>query len=329
MRIKGWLADHSGCGWYRVVVPLGQLRQMGHDTSFDNKITQRDMDEPADVLVGQRICMPAPTLRWQELASRPGRDYLMVMDIDDDLWSVDSRNPAARVFAEPEIRQRLTRNVQMADLVTVSTDPLAEVVRRYNSNVAVLPNSIPSDWLHWRPGRQLNTFTIGWQGGPTHDRDWETAAEPIRRWFTANRKTRPIEMHSVGSLPDHFPDLWPHRHTDWYPEIPRYYRSLDWDVALAPLAPTRFNRSKSPLRALEAGMLGFPVVASNVEAYGGYVEHGVTGLLVDKPSDWGRHLSMLSQDQDLARSIGHAARLKAKQYAIENTAHLWEKAYTS
>lgn len=338
MKIFGWLADHSGCGWYRMVVPLGQLRQMGHETTWGPKLTEQALEE-SDVFIAQRTLRPGATLRWQELAAKRGRNYKLVFEVDDDLWSVDSRNPAGRVFAEPVIRENLTRNARVADLVTVSTEPLAQVMRRINPNVVVLPNSIPPDWLHWRPGRQLNAFTVGWQGGPTHDRDWETAAEPIKRWFAANRDKHPIEMHTVGSIPDHtelcaldcqrehFPEVTPHRHTPWSASIPQYYRTLDWHVALAPLAPSKFNRSKSYLRALEAAMLGFPVIASNVEAYGEFVEHGVTGFLVDKPSDWGKHLSALLHDAALAQSLSYSARLKAKQYSIENTAHLWEKAY--
>ena len=328
MRIFGWLADHSGCGWYRLVLPLGELRAAGHETRWGRRMTEQDMEQ-ADVIICQRTCLPAPSLRYQELANKRGRDYLLVYEVDDDLLAIDSHNPAARVFADPEVRAAIIHNARAADLVTVSTEPLAEVMRRYNSNVAVLPNAVPSDMLAWRTGRHDNLFTVGWQGGPTHDRDWQVAAEPIKRWFVANRDRHPIEMHTVGSVPDHFPDVYPHRHSDWNPDIARYYRTLDWHVALAPLAPTRFNRSKSSLRALEAAMLGFPVIASNVEAYGQFVRHGVTGYLVDRASDWDRYLTELLNDPDAREAMGAAARNLAQHHTIEAAAHLWEKAYGS
>lgn len=327
MKVFGWLADHSGCGWYRVAVPLGQLRQMGHQALWSRRITEEAIEE-SDVIICQRTCLPGPTLRYRELSEKRGRKYLLVYEVDDDLLSVDSRNPAARVFAEPEVRAAIVANARAADLVTVSTEPLAQVMRRYNSNVVVLPNSMPPDMLHWRTGRQENVYTVGWQGGPTHDRDWQIAAEPIKRWFAAARDLdHPIEMHTVGSVPDHFPEVYPHRHTDWDPDIFRYYRTLDWHVALAPLAPSKFNRSKSALRAMEAAMLGFPVVASNVEAYGQFVRHGVTGYLVDRASDWDRYLTELLNDPDAREAMGAAARTVAREHTIEATAHLWEKAY--
>jgi glycosyltransferase involved in cell wall biosynthesis len=340
LKVFGWLADHSGCGWYRLVLPLGQLRQAGHETTWSRRITQEAIEE-SDVIVCQRTCLVAPSLRYRELAEKRGRNYLLVYEVDDDLLSVDSLNPAARVFAEPEVRAALIANARAADLVTVSTEPLAQVMRRLNPNVVVLPNAVPQDMLSWRTGRQENVFTVGWQGGPTHDRDWQTAAEPVKRWFEATRASHLIQMHTIGAIPDHtdqcprdcrrthFPEIYPHRHTDWNPDIPRYYRTMDWHVALAPLAPTRFNRSKSPLRALEAAMLGFPVIASNVEAYGQFVRHGTTGYLVDRASDWDRYLTELLNDPDAREEMGAAARALAHQHTIEATAHLWEKAYGS
>jgi len=328
MKVFGWMADHSGCGWYRIMLPLGQLRQLGHETRWGFKMEQPDM-EGADVIVGQRVFKPGPTIRWQELASRSNRDYLLVYEVDDDLWSVDTRNAAGQVFSQPVVRENITKNVRAADLVTVSTEPLAQVIRRFNPNVVVLPNAIPSDMLSWRTGRHEGRFTVGWQGGPTHDRDWEAAAEPVKRWFNSAKALEyPVEMHTLGAVPAHFPEVMPHRHTDWMPKMDQYYRALDWHVALAPLAPTRFNRSKSALRALEAAMLGFPVVASNVEAYGDFVQHGMTGFLVSRPSDWDRWLTELVNDQSMRDEMGARARDYARQHTIEQTGYLWEKAYT-
>jgi glycosyltransferase involved in cell wall biosynthesis len=334
------MADHAGCGWYRIMLPLGQLREYGHETKWARKATTTDV-ETSDVIIGQRTCDPAPTLRWQEWAAKKNREYLMVYDLDDNLWAVDTNNPASVAFSDPTIRRNLISNVAVADLVTVSTEPLAQVVRRWNTNVVVLPNAIPSGMLSWRTGRHEDRVTVGWQGGPTHGKDWEVAAEPVARWFNQARKAGvEIEMHTVGALPDHgprcradcrtdhFPVIHPHRHSPWDRDIAGYYRRLDWHIALAPLAPTRFNESKSHLRALEAAMLGFPVVASNVEAYGQFVQHGRTGFLVDRPSDWGRWLGELVGDADLREDMGRAARAHAQQHTIEQTGKLWEEAYS-
>lgn len=339
MKIFGWLADHSGCGWYRLMLPLGQLRNLGHEAHCAPKFHPQDL-EGLDIFVAQRTFMPGQSNRLRKMAADDSRDFKIVYELDDDLWSVESRNAAATYFNHPEVRQNLTENTRAADLVTVSTEPLAEVVSKFNPNVVVLPNSIPPDMLSWRTGRHEDRFTVGWQGGPTHDRDWETAAQAVTRWFNQASLGHPVEMHTVGSMfghnpmckpgcsRAHFPEVYPHRHTAWSEAIHDYYRTLDWHVALAPLADTRFNRSKSHIRVLEAAMLGFPVIASNVPAYADLVIHGTTGFLVDEPKQWGQFLSMLLGAPGLREAMGAAARIHAANWSIETTGHLWEEAYT-
>jgi hypothetical protein len=74
--------------------------------------------------LGQRVCQPGATIRWQQLV-REGRCAL-VYEVDDDLLDVDPSNgPAWKVFGAPEIRANVIRNIEVAYLVTVSTEPLA------------------------------------------------------------------------------------------------------------------------------------------------------------------------------------------------------------
>jgi hypothetical protein len=51
------------------------------------------------------------------------------------------------VFSRPEIRANVCRNIEVADLVTVSTERLAEVMSKRNRNVIVLPNCVPQTLL--------------------------------------------------------------------------------------------------------------------------------------------------------------------------------------
>jgi glycosyltransferase involved in cell wall biosynthesis len=328
VKIFGWLADHAGCGWYRIVLPLGALRGADCQTRWNRRMSPEDWD--SDVIVGQRVSLPGPSGRWQRIAASTGQRPLLVYELDDNLWEVDAGKPAEirSYFNDPEVQANIKRNIQVSDLVTVSTEPLAEVVRRLNPNVVVLPNCVPQEFIHWRPGCHNDRFTLGWQGSPTHDRDWRGAREPVERWFNrVKRAGRRVEMHTIGTVPETFPRVHPHRHTAWSESIPDYYRSIDWHVALAPLAATRFNESKSYLRVLEAGMLGYPSVASEVTAYRGAVTHGVTGFLVSQPSHWGEALQALSDDPTLAEKMGAAAREWARQYTIEANAYLWLEAY--
>ena len=67
------------------------------------------------------------------------------------------------------------------------------------------------------------------------------------------------------------------------------------------------------LVALEAAMMGRPVVATDVGGLPHVVQHGVTGLLVDAddPRGFVRAIETLIHDPDAARRLGAAARQRA------------------
>jgi hypothetical protein len=50
-------------------------------------------------------------------------------------------------------------------------------------------------------------------------------------------------------------------------EYPARLAALNLDIAVAPLAQTPFNQAKSNLRLLEYGVLGIPVVCTDIDPY--------------------------------------------------------------
>jgi glycosyltransferase involved in cell wall biosynthesis len=333
VKIFGWLGDHGGCAWYRVILPLRALREHGIQTKWGTSVTgagggpAMDPDD-TDIVIIQRPTLSGPTMILRKMAQAENRPRIVV-ELDDDLLAVDrtNRKEVYEYYNRADVRANLANNLRLADLVTVSTEPLAERVRKYNQNVVVLPNCVPAEMLTWIPGRYTSRYTVGWAGSATHDGDWRTATEPVRLYFDQARASGvPIELHTIGSLPSTLPQVYPHRHTAGL-EIDAYYRAIDWHVALAPLADTKFNRSKSHLRPLEAAMLGLPVVASNVQAYGQFVQHGKTGFLVDGPADWGEYLQLLATDHDLRQQMSQNARELAQSHTIEANIERWLEAY--
>ena len=171
MKIFGWLADHSGCGWYRIMLPLGALREHGHETYWNGRFDDPDRWE-SDVVIAQRVCLPGPTAIYQRILKHKGTRPMMVFELDDDLWNIDRANMARTFYSDRQVRENLVTNITMADAVTVSTEPLAEIVRQWNTNVHVLPNAVPAQMLSWDRGHFTDRTTIGWQGSPTHNGDW-------------------------------------------------------------------------------------------------------------------------------------------------------------
>src|SRR6185436_19510640 len=90
---------------------------------------------------------------------------------------------------------------------------------------------------------------------------------------------------------------------EWYPfsdlwegHYPMRMAMLGLDVAIAPLAPTEFNKCKSPLKWAEYTAFGWPVIAQKMLPYSDVVVNGHNGLLADNKEDWVRCLETMYND---------------------------------
>ena len=81
-----------------------------------------------------------------------------------------------------------------------------------------------------------------------------------------------------------------------------------WDIGMAPLADTAFNRCKSAIKTLDYAALGLAVVASDVPAYRGSLADGPGGMLAaNQPDAWYAALSRLVRDSELRRGLARGA----------------------
>jgi glycosyltransferase involved in cell wall biosynthesis len=318
--VFGLMADRTGCGTIRIELPLTALRAHGFATAFSERMSEHLQTR---TLIGQRVCMPGVTTAWQKLAAASDRPR-MILELDDDLWNIDASSPVAHAFfAQPGVRANLEANLRAADAVTVTTDELADVVRPFNASVHVIPNCLP-EWLltHERP-RHDGRVTIGWGGSATHLMDVEEIGGQLRQVMARNPHA---ELHLMGS--DYRKALGVRdrvRVTPWTNSVPDYWRSIDYDVMLAPLRANVFNASKSPLRPLEAAMLGIPVIASDYGPYAGFVRHGETGYLVRRDHEWGKYLRELVNDEATREEMGAAGRRQAASWTVEGNVDTWAK----
>lgn len=317
MRIFGFHDGHA-CGRYRILLPFDQLQKHGHDV--DVNWGYHDRCENYRIIVGQRVGKPEALPIWRRMKAR----HRLVYETDDDVFSIDPTNAAAYLTHSPEVVDAVEFAAGVADLVTVSTQPLAEVMRRYNDNVVVLPNHIEAALLDvQRPRRER--VTVGWAGGDSHLIDFAAIADQLRRFL---RRNPHVDFHNIGTSYLR-PFQLPGRHTGWAADMWDYYRSIDFDIGIAPLADTVFNASKSAIKAIEYAALGIPVIASDVEPYREFVIDGVTGYLVRREHEWSRRLYELANDEAMRTEMGAKAREHAADRTIEKGWPLWEAAYRS
>lgn len=311
------IEDGTACGYYRIRLPFEQFKAHGYDVEYVNV---GEVPEDTDVFIGQRVGYPGFRLQWLRL----WRKHKVVWETDDDLWCLDPSNTRAVKVYTPDLLLELEEVVRSAHLVTVSTEPLAEAMSRLNSNVKVIPNHIDGAMFDLvRPRR--DRLTVGWAGGDSHKRDWEMVAPRIRRFLDRNPD---VDFHAIGQdyiTENKIRGRW----SAWSKELFDYYRTIDFDIGIAPLIPSRFNRSKSAIKALEYAALGIPVIASDEAPYQPFVINGVTGFLVRHDHEWEARLRDLVNDADMREEMGAAAKQHARKWAIQEGWKLWADAYQS
>jgi glycosyltransferase involved in cell wall biosynthesis len=280
--------------------------------------------DTADVVVLQRVMRPdTPDI----IRSLQAAGAVVVYDIDDLYDAIPSYNPASSEIRDPDIAL-LHESLAAADLVTVSTDELADAYGRFGP-VAVLPNYLDPDiWTGNDKYRRLRTdIHVGWLGSAR----WRGGdLELLRPWLASWLKSHPnVRFVAAGSDESLLGDLGvggfvcpPARdHVRPYEHLPAM---LAWfDIGLVPLTFNRFNESKSWCKGMEYNAAGVPAVASPSREYRKFIEPGVNGYLA---RDWPSALDRALDNLDTLRA---GAKRTAERYVIDRHIRRWVDAYES
>src|SRR5215467_2390463 len=172
--------DNSGCGFYRVRLPVEQLAAHGHEVKLEIGSEVKPSDAGQwPLIVGQRVDKHAALPAWRRFRARSR----LVYEIDDDVFSVNRENwQAYGVYSRADVRDAVAHAAEVANLVTVTTEPLAQVMRQFNDNVVILPNFIPG-WVCDLPRAGRERPVAGWSGGASHGLDIQEIASPLRRFL--------------------------------------------------------------------------------------------------------------------------------------------------
>lgn len=213
-----------------------------------------------------------------------------LFDLDDDLMIVPADKDPHGAYAD--YAPLLSDLISGAATVTLSTPPLLSTYRRLNRNAVLLPNRLSQAlWRGALPERQPDGLMRGlYMGSDTHHADFELVRPALE---CVARQHPGFRLAVIGVMPGDVP-AWAER-IDVPPEARSYARFVPWlrslagrfDFAVAPLEDTPFNARKSPLKILEYGALGLPVLASDVSVYRDTAQAAPGALCVPNTTgDW-------------------------------------------
>lgn len=253
----------------------------------------------------------------------------IVVDIDDDLFNVGELIDRVKNFDEAvAISLQVKEIVTAADLVTCSTDRLAERTRMFNPNVIIVPNRLSNKcWnLTMSPTVEKKisgkAFKIGYVGTPTHDRDLEIVSDPIRKILSEEPGL--IEFEVIGAYQNISPPfgnkVWLPSRTEYPVFVEWLHKVQNWDIGLIPLVDDNFNKSKSNLKFLEYAALSIPIICSDVESYANIAKNMENCIVVNNsPSSWYDAIHLLKNDAELRKKLSDNAKSDIIQhYVLEN-----------
>lgn len=328
-RIFAIATDAAGCFLYRLHWPLTHLDPDEFDIRWGELLPSAyPGGQAGDVVIGQRLAGDNPA--WLDMCADPR--ILAVYEIDDDIIDVDPANKIPHSIFQPQ-RDGTIANIAAADVVTCSTPYLARKIgERWNPRTVVLPNCLPAKWFD-SPRRHMRggPVVVGWAGSPFHAQDFVGLGEHL-----ATIRDSRITWHTIGAdyLSPHVPVS---RSVGWTTND-HLLSVLDFDIGLAPLNGSKFNRSKSWAKVLEYGARGIPAIATATGQYLDWFEEAewptghAPGVLITSSwagegvSAWAEAITLLCDDDTRAR-MGAAARAQAERYEISRHVHRWAQVY--
>lgn len=341
----------DGCYNVRCLFPLQALGFDGDRTTFlayrmtpENKARAA---EASDIVVFHRPQREGK-LELAKLLKKAGKK--IVFDNDDTVKD-DGGLKFNEFIDEERIKQGLEKLndatdkfIEIADLVTCSTEKLAEEYRKINPNVIVLPNCIDPFYFDEPLKNETDKIRIGVTGSVGITSDIEVL-RPILEHYRGDKRIQLV----LFSLPPAKDDkitrelyseeykFWDSMDIEWQPFVPaeEYYDKLNelrLDMIIIPRADNYFNRCKSNLKFLENSMLEIPTIAQAFDTGDSPYQQNPDDqnymLLANTKEEWIEQIEKLITNKELREEMGK----KAKEYVEENynintKAHLWKEAY--
>ncbi len=310
---------HSS-SYIRLIRPLTHPNLSNHlDTTF----SPRPPDSNPDVVIVDRLWRPdiSPGLANELVDDIRTKRARMIYTLDDNIldlaqerkdWPQERHLQALRIF------------LQAADEVWVPTQALKERLSDLSQSILVIPNALDERLLCYR-GLSMSKslfnnqpIIIGMMGTRTHDQDLLMIAPALhelwRRYpgvfeleiIGVAEKENTLEM--LSGLPVRLHNPPPEEQE--YPLFQLWFSSsINWDIALAPLIDTPFNRCKSDIKFLDYSAIGVAGIYSLMPPYRSSIKQRGTGLLVENQIEaWINALEEYLKDEYLRLSISHNAR---------------------
>lgn len=248
----------------------------------------------------------------------------ILYDLDDPLFSVSAYATYGNMNAvDPALKAHFVNEAPKyldmmngADALSVSTPGMITHAGLYSPRPIYLRRNFADGQTLDQGAKAMNAeqiedgrfrvaFASGSQG---HEADLEEIIKELSTFVLADPKRCLMVMGHVDpkALPGELNgQIERYRFSDYGQYLAILVQA---DCAVMPLGNDAFNGCKSAVRVLDAAAVGVPSVVGTVGDLAAVVRDGETGVIAQKPSDWGDALEVLANDRSQTRQMGLTAR---------------------
>ena len=327
----------SPCAYIRLLLPLHFLAETSKDYRVEILDENSIFLKKPDIVICQRFwCQEQP--RGNQILGEIKRQGIKVIyDLDDDLLSVTNTHADAQLLKE---RASLVLSMlSYCDLAVFSTSYLEEKYRPLCHNSTVIPNRLGKQiWGKDNSlpcSKQNKTLRILYMGTATHDIEVDFLNLVVSR--IKNAYGSRISFVMVGGTNSETKsagwdrEIPPINATTNYPAFARWLLSQSWDLALAPLIDTEFNKGKSAIKLMDYSALGVPIIASSHSEYEKeFAASPGVSLLPNDVGSWVQKMTFLIENEKERIIQGSQNRQNFdKNLTLEKAENNWEKVLQS
>ena len=321
MKILAISQPTSGCGYHRIVIPLGYMENV--TGTITNAPDEEMMSQKYDLFYFNRLSQYDSDFN----ALRNKLGCKIIMDIDDS-WLLPSNH--INYYDYLHLNSRIENNLRESDLVTCTNERLAELIYPLNKNVKIFPNAIPYGSHQFTEDKtEDEKVRIFWCGGVTHEGDLEILKNPIRRLEQYKDKIKMVlggydEQNELSKfiwdkMLGYFTSAYKLPFNVLRGTTPDKYMNMycNADIMVVPLLESKWAGCKSNLKIIEASTKKLPIICQAVQPYIEDINAPV--LWVKKQSDWFKHLNFLINDKQAREEYGQKTFEYCKaRYDIRN-----------
>jgi len=239
-----------------------------------------------------------------------------VAGMDDVVHILPHTHPKHGLWEKP--RKQVKEHLAMTDRLIVANAVLAEEYSKFINDIIIVPNYL--EYARWGTiilpeKKHAKKLRVGWAGGNEHNGDL-AFIEPVIKALS-----KEVDWIFMGSCPETMRPYVAEFHGGVdFQYYPQNLANLNLDLAIAPLEHNRFNEAKTNLRLLEFGIMGWPIVCSDIAPY----KNAPVTRVGNNVDYWVREIREKIQDVDALRAEGEVLRQWVlDNYILENHTDEW------